>query len=60
METSVSNSPELVCWEFPSNPMSRVNREVVATVALDRSDAKITVRRYESRACTVHGERKQV
>jgi len=37
-----------------------VNGEVVAIAALDRSDAKITVRRIRIDACTVHAEWRQV
>ena len=45
-----SDAPAIPC---------RVNGEVVATVALDRSDAKITVRRIRIDACTVHAEWRQ-
>lgn len=34
----------------------RINGELVAVVAIDRSDAKITVRRIQLTACTVHAE----
>ncbi|MDE0680736.1 MAG: hypothetical protein OXI11_11090 [Gammaproteobacteria bacterium] len=33
-----------------------VGDQVAAVVAIDRSDAKITVRRIELSACTVHAE----
>lgn len=45
--------------DAPSIPC-RVNGEVVAIVALDRSDAKITVRRIRLDACIVHAEWRQV
>ena len=34
----------------------RIGNEVVARVAIDRSDAKITVRGIQLSACTVHAE----
>ena len=46
-----SEAPSILC---------NVGGEEVATVALDRSDAKITVRRIRIDACTVHAEWRQV
>ena len=53
---SIENTPLEVFEPDAPKVECRVGGDVVAVVAMDRSDAKITVRRIRLSACTVHAE----
>ena len=47
MDAFQSDAPKIAC---------EVDGQTVATIAIDRSDAKVTVRRIQLSSCTVHAE----